>query len=129
MSLLQSLSRLTGHTQARRQKTRQTQADQPREPHLEELSAHQTMLVNVIDSHGTSPSALLFNTRSTIAGNLLLGKLELFRPWNRDALEATLVTVTDLVQQIHCRALAALKSPDVVDVVLSQRHLSAIGLR
>jgi hypothetical protein len=49
--------------------------------------------------------------------------------WNRDALEATLATVTDLVQQIHCRALAALKSPDVVDVVLAQRQLSPIGSR
>jgi len=78
-------------------------------------------------SHGTEQHTVSPLSPRAVSQELLR---QCFLPlWNRDALEATLATVTDLVRQIHCRALAALKSPDVVDVVLSQRHLSAIGLR
>ena len=47
--------------------------------------------------------------------------------WDREALETTMGTITDLVQQIDCRALAPLKSPDIVDYILAQRQLHLVG--
>ena len=78
-------------------------------------------------SHGTEQHTISPLPPRAVSQELLR---QCFLPlWNRDALEATLATVTDLVRQIHCRALAALKSPDLVDFVLTQRHLSPIGSR
>ena len=78
-------------------------------------------------SHGTEQHTISPLSPRAVSQELLR---QCFLPlWNRDALEATLTTVTELVQHIYCRALAALKSPDVVDVVLTQRQLSPIGSR
>ena len=78
-------------------------------------------------SHGTDQHTIAPIPPRAVSQELLR---QCFLPfWNRAALEATLATVTDLVQHVDCRALAALKSSDVVDVVLSQRHLTTIGSR
>ena len=78
-------------------------------------------------SHGTERHTIAPLPARAVAQELLR---QCFLPlWNRDALEATLTTVTNLVRQIPCRALSALKSPDVVDFVMSQHHLSPIGVR
>lgn len=47
--------------------------------------------------------------------------------WDRAALEATLATVAHLAEKAHCRALAALNSPDIVDFVLDQPQCSTRG--
>ena len=78
-------------------------------------------------SHGKEGHTIASLPARAVAQELLR---QCFLPlWNRDALEATLTTVTSLVGQIPCRALAALKSPDVVDFVMSQHFLSPIGVR
>ena len=47
--------------------------------------------------------------------------------WDREALETTMGIISDLVQQVDCRALAPLKSPDIVDYILAQRQLHPVG--
>jgi hypothetical protein len=47
--------------------------------------------------------------------------------WDREALETTMGIIADLVQQVDCRALAPMKSPDIVDYILAQRQLHPVG--
>jgi hypothetical protein len=76
-------------------------------------------------SHGEEQHRIFSLSPRALSQELLR---QCFLPlWNREALETTLATVTTLVRQIDCRALAAIKSPDVVDYVLAQRQLSPIG--
>ncbi|MEO6544320.1 MAG: hypothetical protein ABIP05_09765, partial [Nitrospiraceae bacterium] len=47
--------------------------------------------------------------------------------WDREGLDRTMGLMSDLVQQVDCRALAPLKSPDIVDYILAQRHPHPVG--
>ena len=90
-------------------------------------NAHASLTQLYCISHGTEQHTISPLSPRAVSQELLR---QCFLPlWSRDALETTLATVTDLVRQIHCRALAPLQSPDVVDFVLSQHHLSPVGSR
>jgi hypothetical protein len=76
-------------------------------------------------SHGTGEHKTSAMSPRAVAQELLR---QSFLPlWDREALEATMDTIADLVQQVNCRALAPLKSPDIVDYILAQRHLNLVG--
>ena len=76
-------------------------------------------------SHGTDRHATSAMSPRVVAQELLR---QSFLPlWDREALDTTVGLVTDLVQQVDCRALAPLKSPDIVDYVLAQRQLHPVG--
>ncbi|MBI3808230.1 MAG: hypothetical protein HY281_12080 [Nitrospirae bacterium] len=47
--------------------------------------------------------------------------------WDRAAMESTMEVIGNLVQQVDCRALAPLKTPDIVDYILAQRLLHPVG--
>ena len=73
-----------------------------------------------IDRHTTSPMS-----QRAVAQELLH---QSFLPlWDRAAMEKTMEVIGNLVQQVECRALAPLKSPDIVDFILAQRAPHSIA--
>ena len=72
-------------------------------------------------SHGKEQHAITRWTPAAVVQELL--RQCILPLWDRSALERTLATVTDLAQQVHCRGLAAVKSPGIVDVLLAQRSV------
>jgi len=88
-------------------------------------NAHAPLTQLYCISHGAGQHTISPLTPCILSQKVLT---QCFLPlWSRDAIEATLATVTDLVQRIPCRALAALKSPDIVDYVLAHSQLDPIG--
>ena len=76
-------------------------------------------------SHGTDRHTTSAMSPRAVAQELLR---QSFLPlWDREALETTMGIIADLVQQVDCRALAPLKSPDIVDYILAQRQLHPVG--
>jgi hypothetical protein len=76
-------------------------------------------------SHGTGSHTMSRMSPRTVAQELLR---QSFLPlWDREALQTTMATIANLVEQIDCRALAPLKSPDIVDYILAQRQLHPVG--
>ena len=76
-------------------------------------------------SHGTGGHRISAMPPSAIVQAVLR---QCFLPlWDRTALEATLATVARLPEQVDCLALASLKSPDIVDFLLTRKRLQPIG--
>ena len=76
-------------------------------------------------SHGTDRHTTSAMSPRAVAQELLR---QSFLPlWDREALETTMGIIADLVEHVDCRALAPLKSPDIVDYILAQRQLHPVG--
>ena len=76
-------------------------------------------------SHGTGAHASARMSPRAVTQELLR---QSFLPlWDREGLDRTMGLISDLVQQIDCRALAPLKSPDIVDFILAQGHPHPVG--
>lgn len=76
-------------------------------------------------SHGTGRHTTSAMTSRAVAQELLR---QSFLPlWDRAAMESTMEVIGDLVQQVDCRALAPLKTPDIVDYILAQPLLHSVG--
>jgi hypothetical protein len=76
-------------------------------------------------SHGMGRHTTSAMSPRTVAQELLR---QSFLPlWDHEALGATMATIGELVQHIDCRALASLKSPDIVDYILAQRQRQPVG--
>jgi len=76
-------------------------------------------------NHGTGRHTTSSMSPRTVIQELLR---QSFLPlWDREALETTMGIIADLVQQVDCRALAPMKSPDIVDYILAQRQLHQVG--
>ncbi|HXC68055.1 MAG TPA: hypothetical protein VN638_11585 [Nitrospiraceae bacterium] len=70
-------------------------------------------------SHGTGRHTMSSMPPRAVAQELLR---QSFLPlWDRGAMLTTMEVVGDLVQHVDCRALAPLKSPDIVDFIFAQR--------
>lgn len=76
-------------------------------------------------SHGTDKHTTSTMSPRTVAQELIR---QSFLPlWDRAAMESTMEVIGNLVQQVDCRALAPLKTPDIVDYILAQRLLHPVG--
>jgi len=75
--------------------------------------------------HGTDRHTTSLMSPRAVAQELLC---QSFLPlWDRPAMETTMGVIGNLVQHVDCRALAPLKSPDIVDFILAQPTLHPVG--
>lgn len=76
-------------------------------------------------SHGRGRHTMSSMSPRAVAQELLR---QSFLPlWDRGAMLTTMEVVGNLVQHVDCRALAPLKSPDIVDFIFAQRAPHAVG--